>query len=118
MAADAEPAREQDSSADVRAREVEAQMTDEERFSLLVSVMGTNPVLPVRACMTANVVIRFVLLYGVPIEALDRAAADISAALADGALTELPVHRYGLSDIVARTARISEPKYKRPPSIL
>src|SRR5215468_146731 len=36
------------SSADVRAQEVEGQMTDEERFSLLVSVMGTNPVLPVR----------------------------------------------------------------------
>jgi beta-glucosidase len=28
--------------ADVRARDTEAQMTDEERFSLLVSVMGTN----------------------------------------------------------------------------
>src|SRR5215472_2266671 len=35
-------------SADLRAFEVERQMTDEERFSLLVSVMGTNPVLPVR----------------------------------------------------------------------
>jgi beta-glucosidase len=36
------------SSADVRAQETEEQMTDDERFSLLVSVMGTNPVLPVR----------------------------------------------------------------------
>jgi beta-glucosidase len=27
-------------AADVRAREVEAQMTDEERFSLLISVIG------------------------------------------------------------------------------
>ncbi len=61
----------------------------------------TNPVLPVRACMTANVVLRFILLYGVPLDALDRAAADISAALADGALTELPVHRFALDDIVA-----------------
>jgi len=61
----------------------------------------TDPVLPVRACMTANVVLRFILLYGVPIEALDRAAADITAALADGALTELPVHRFRLDDIVA-----------------
>ncbi len=57
----------------------------------------TDPVLPVRACMTANVVLRFILLYGVPIEALDRAAADIAAALADGALTELPVHKFSLS---------------------
>jgi beta-glucosidase len=31
-------------TADERARETEAQMTDEERFSLLVSVMGTNDV--------------------------------------------------------------------------
>jgi beta-glucosidase len=36
------------SAADVRAREVEAQMTDEERFSLLVSVMGVNDVVTVR----------------------------------------------------------------------
>ena len=28
-----------------RAREVEAQLTDEERFSLLISVMGTNATL-------------------------------------------------------------------------
>ncbi len=34
--------------ADARASEVEAQMTDDERFSLLVSVMGTNQVVPVR----------------------------------------------------------------------
>lgn len=61
----------------------------------------TDPVLPVRACMTANVVIRFILLYGVAGEALGRAAADITAAVADGALTELPVHRYPLDDIVA-----------------
>src|SRR5215472_16114792 len=35
-------------SADIRAREVEEQMTDEERFSLLVSVMGKNDVVTVR----------------------------------------------------------------------
>ncbi len=60
-----------------------------------------DPVLPVRACMTANLALRFILLYGVPRPALRRAAQDISAALAEGALTELPVHRFGLSDIVA-----------------
>src|SRR5215472_17402244 len=36
------------SSADLRARAVEEQMTDEERFSLLVSVMGVNDVVTVR----------------------------------------------------------------------
>src|SRR6266487_1495385 len=60
-----------------------------------------DPVLPVRACMTANLTLRFILLYGVPRPALRRAAQDLSAALAEGALTELPVHRFGLSDIVA-----------------
>ena len=62
---------------------------------------ATDPVLPVRACMTANVILRFVLLYGVPAAALDRAAADITAALAAGDLTGLPVHKYPLDDIAA-----------------
>jgi NADPH:quinone reductase len=61
----------------------------------------SDPVLPVRACMTANVILRFMLLYGVPATAHDKAVADISAALAEGALTALPVHRYPLADIVA-----------------
>ena len=59
-----------------------------------------DPVLPVRACMTANVVLRFILLYGVPAAAMDHAVADVSAALADGVLTELPSQRHPLSDIV------------------
>jgi NADPH2:quinone reductase len=62
---------------------------------------GPDPGLPVRACMGANVVLRFVLLYGVPADALDQAAADVTSALTDGALTELPVHRYSLDDIAA-----------------
>ena len=61
----------------------------------------TDPVLPVRKCMTANVTLRFILLYGVPADALDRAAADISTAIAAGALTELPVIRFPLDQIVA-----------------
>ena len=62
---------------------------------------ATDLVLPVRACMTANVCLRFVLLYGVPRAALLQAAADINQALADGALTELPVTRFGLDEIAA-----------------
>jgi NADPH2:quinone reductase len=60
-----------------------------------------DPSLPVRACMNANAVLRFMLLYGVPADAQDAAAANITAALNSGALTELPVHRFGLDDIVA-----------------
>lgn len=62
---------------------------------------GPDPVLPVRKCMTANVVLRFVLLYGVPQPALAQAARDVTAAAAEGALTELPVHRFPLGGIVA-----------------
>ena len=60
-----------------------------------------NPELPVRACMTANLTLKFVLLYGVPMEALDQAAADITAALVAGELTGLPVHAFGLAEIAA-----------------
>jgi NADPH:quinone reductase len=58
-----------------------------------------NPELPVRACMTANLTLKFVLLYGVPMTALDQAAADITAALAAGELTGLPVHPFSLAEI-------------------
>jgi beta-glucosidase len=37
-----------EAEADARARETEARMTDDERFTLLVSVMGTNDVIPAR----------------------------------------------------------------------
>ena len=53
-----------------------------------------DPVLPVRACMTANVVLRFILLYSVPRAPCDQAAADIGTALRAGALTELPEHTF------------------------
>jgi len=62
---------------------------------------ATDPVTPVRACMNANVILRFVLLYGVPLEALQQAARDITAALADGALTELPTTKFRLDEIAA-----------------
>jgi NADPH2:quinone reductase len=60
-----------------------------------------NPELPVRACLTANLTLKFVLLYGVPMEALDQAAADITAALTAGELTGLPVHTFPLAEIAA-----------------
>jgi NADPH2:quinone reductase len=60
-----------------------------------------DPVLPVRACMTANVTLRFVLVYGVPRPALRQAAGDITAALTAGALTQLPVTRFTLDQVAA-----------------
>ena len=47
---------------------------------------GADPELPVRACMSANVVLRFVLLYGVPVEDLHAGVSEVSAALTAGAL--------------------------------
>jgi NADPH:quinone reductase len=60
-----------------------------------------DSVLPVRACMNANILLRFVLLYGVPREAIRQATRDITAALADRALTELPVTTFPLDEIIA-----------------
>jgi NADPH:quinone reductase len=60
-----------------------------------------NPELPVRAAMTANLTLGFVLLYGVPMTALDQAAADITAALTAGELTGLPVTTFPLAEIAA-----------------
>jgi NADPH2:quinone reductase len=59
-----------------------------------------DPVLPVRRFMGANVTLRFLLLYGVPEPALEQATAGISAALAAGALSELPVTRFSLDQVV------------------
>ena len=49
--------------------------------------------------MTRSLVLRVVRLYGVPAEALRKASRDLTAALTDGVLTELLVHRYRLDDI-------------------
>ncbi len=61
----------------------------------------SDPVLPVRACMTAGLVLRFMLLYTLPQAILDQGVADIGTALRAGALTELPEHRFALEDIAA-----------------
>jgi len=60
-----------------------------------------DPVLPVRKCMSANVALRFILLYSVPAQAHDQAVADITRALQAGALSALPVTRFPLDEIVA-----------------
>ncbi|MGH3622207.1 MAG: NADPH:quinone reductase [Sciscionella sp.] len=61
----------------------------------------TNPTLPTRALMNANLVLRFVLLYNIGDQALQKAVEDVHAALAAGALTELPTTVYPLDEIVA-----------------
>jgi NADPH2:quinone reductase len=51
--------------------------------------------------MAANVILKFMLLYTIAETALDQAAADITAALAAGDLSGLPVHKFPLADIAA-----------------
>jgi NADPH2:quinone reductase len=55
---------------------------------------------PTRALLAPNVVLRFVLVYTMPRDALRRAVADVGEAVRAGALTTLPLHRFAL----ARTA--------------
>lgn len=81
--------------------ELDLAVSGAETFIVVYAATGANPELPVRDFMSANVVLRFVMLYGVAEAALDRAASEITEALKAGALTELPVHEFSLDDIVA-----------------
>ncbi|MBO0827136.1 MAG: NADPH:quinone reductase [Streptosporangiales bacterium] len=58
-----------------------------------------DPALPVRRLMTANVTLRFVLLYLVPPAELAAAVGRVADAVRDGALSELPVTRFGLDQV-------------------
>ena len=60
-----------------------------------------RPELPVRDLMVRNLVLRFMLLYTVPADAMAHAVADVNAAVAAGTLTPLPAHRFGLADTAA-----------------
>jgi NADPH:quinone reductase len=60
---------------------------------------GPDPAIPTRRLMTPNLTLRFLLIYTVPTAALRAAVEEVSAAVAAGDLTELPVTRYGLDQI-------------------
>jgi NADPH2:quinone reductase len=60
-----------------------------------------DPVIPTRQFMVANASISYVLLYGVPDDQLRAAVAWTADAAGTGALSPLPITRYGLDDIVA-----------------
>jgi NADPH:quinone reductase len=59
---------------------------------------GEEPQIPVRRLMTANLSLKFLLLYNVGDEALTAAIRAVSSALEDGALTELTYHRFPLEE--------------------
>lgn len=58
-----------------------------------------DPVVPTRRLMSANVTLRYVLLYGVPGPVLARAVDWVTDAVAAGALTTLPLHRFPLDQV-------------------
>ncbi len=60
---------------------------------------ATDPVVPTRRLMNANATLRYVILYGVPAEEIAAAVAWTSAALAEGALTALPIRRFPLEEV-------------------
>jgi NADPH2:quinone reductase len=62
---------------------------------------GPNPELEVRSLMTPNIVLRFVLVYTMPREAIEQSVADITRALEDGALSEPTLHRISLAETAA-----------------
>jgi NADPH2:quinone reductase len=62
---------------------------------------GGNPELEVRKLMVPNIVLRFVLVYTMPREAIEQAKTDITRALEDGALTEPKLHRFTLDEAAA-----------------
>jgi NADPH2:quinone reductase len=63
--------------------------------------MGEALTTRVQQLMTRNVVLRFVLIYGVALPALDAAVADVDALLRSGGPVQLPIQRFSLDDIAS-----------------
>jgi NADPH2:quinone reductase len=62
---------------------------------------AADPALPGRTLMTRNATLRFALVYGFPPALLAAGVAEVTAGLAAGDLTPLPVVRFPLADIAA-----------------
>jgi NADPH:quinone reductase len=62
---------------------------------------GGNPELEVRRLMGPNIVLRFMLVYTMPQEAIDQSVAGITQMLRDGALSEPQFHHFPLEQAAA-----------------
>jgi NADPH2:quinone reductase len=60
---------------------------------------GGDVTVPVRRLMSPNIVLRFVLVYTMPADALGAAIADVTQALEDRAMSILPIHRFPLERV-------------------
>jgi NADPH:quinone reductase len=67
----------------------------------VVSYAAGDPLndVEVRSLMTPNIVLRFVLIYTIPRDALRHAVDEVTQALRENVLTELPAHRFPLEQI-------------------
>lgn len=79
--------------------ELDLQLSGPGTTIVVYAAPSADPQLPVRHCMNANVTLRFVLLYGVPVPQLLDSTRGITAALHAEALTPLPIRRYPLAEI-------------------
>ncbi|MBE1500521.1 NADPH2:quinone reductase [Amycolatopsis lexingtonensis] len=92
-------------------RIIEVALTDNLELDLAVAAPGAtivtyaaqpvDPTLPVFRLLWPNLVLRFALFLTEPREALLRSAAEITSALERKLLSPLPVHSFGLDDVVA-----------------
>ena len=62
---------------------------------------GTEPTLTVRDLMFGNQTLRFMMLYDVDSQALERGVEEVTRCLSEGLLTPLSIHRYPLDEVVA-----------------
>ena len=69
---------------------------------------ASDPVVPTRAMMGANITVSWVLLYGVGERRLRDATEWTGAALAAGALSALPVHVYPLDSVAAAQQAVQD----------
>lgn len=81
--------------------DLDLHLTGPQSTIVTYAATGDDPVLPVRRCMSSNVTLRFMLLYAVARPALLQAAREVTEAASSGDLSELPIHRLPLAEVVA-----------------
>ena len=57
--------------------------------------------IPIRPLMSANLELRFMMLYTIPPADLEKAIAGVSKAVSENALTTQPLHRFPLQEAAA-----------------
>lgn len=87
---------------------IDAQILSAHGTVMLYASTDTDPTLPVRSYMNVNGTIRCMLIYGVSDEDLREAVTDVSAALAEGALSPLPFVRFSLDQIAEAHAAVEK----------